>query len=245
VADAGLIRQRAVQMASDGADIIDVGGCSTRPGAGEVSVDEETSRVVEAVRAIRAILPDIPLSVDTYRASVAREAVAAGADIVNDISGGDIDPDMIPTVADMSVPYILMHMRGTPANMQQLTDYGHKSVTEAVITSLAGKVSRCVDVGITDIIVDPGFGFAKTVEQNYELMRHLPLLKEAVQLPVLVGISRKSMITRPLGITADDALVPTAALNTIALTLGASIVRVHDVQAAARTVALTQLLYKS
>ncbi|MDE5799876.1 MAG: dihydropteroate synthase [Paramuribaculum sp.] len=245
VAGVETIAQRALTMAGEGADIIDVGGCSTRPGAGEVSVEEETARVVEAVSAIRAVLPAMPLSVDTYRASVAREAIAAGADIVNDISGGDLDTGMIEAVAEMRVPYILMHMRGTPATMQQLTDYADRSVTQSVITSLAEKVNRCVDAGLSDIIIDPGFGFAKTLEQNYQLMRHLPLLKEALPLPLLVGVSRKSMITRPLGISADEALAPTASLNTIALTLGASILRVHDVKAAAQAVTLTQLLYNS
>lgn len=245
VAEVETISRRAVDMADEGADIIDVGGCSTRPGAADVSTEEETARVVQAVRAIREVLPSMPISVDTYRAAVACEAIAAGADIVNDISGGDLDSRMIPAVAEMGVPYVLMHMRGTPATMQRLTDYGDRSVTQVVITHLAEKVNLCVDAGLTDIIVDPGFGFAKTMEQNYELMRHIPLIRDALQLPLLVGVSRKSMITRPLGISAEEALAPTAALNSIAITLGASILRVHDVKAAVQAVALTQLLYKS
>lgn len=238
------VSARALAMADAGADIIDVGGCSTRPGAAAVSAADEAGRVVGAIAAIREVLPSIPLSVDTYRTSVARAAIDAGADIINDISGGDLDEHLIPAAAEMGVPYILMHMRGTPATMQQLTDYGELSVTQAVITDLAAKVSRCVDAGLTDIIVDPGFGFAKTLEQNYELMRHLPLLREALQLPVLVGISRKSMITRALDISPDEALAPTTALNTLALTLGASILRVHDVKAAVQAVTLTQLLFQ-
>lgn len=239
------IQRLALQMAADGADMIDVGGYSSRPGADEVSPEEESRRVVGAVTAIREVLADMPLSVDTFRSSVARAAVQAGADIVNDISAGNLDPYMIPAVAEMRVPYIAMHMRGTPATMQQLTDYSPASVTQAVITELAGVVSRCADAGICDIIIDPGFGFAKTTEQNYELMRNMPLVKEMLPLPLLVGVSRKSMITKPLGITPDEALVPTTALQTLALRLGASILRVHDVKAASQTIALTQLLYQS
>lgn len=237
------ISRRAAHMVECGADMIDIGAYSSRPGAADVSTEEEVRRAVMAVKAVRSACPETPISIDTFRAVVAESAAEAGADIINDISGGTLDDDMIPTVARLGLPYILMHMRGTPATMSQLTDYSPKTVTEAVITWLAERVNVCVEHGMTDIIVDPGFGFAKTLEQNYELMRGLPLMTEALELPVLVGVSRKSMITKPLNITAAQALVPTTAVNTMALMLGASILRVHDVKAGVQTVALTQQLY--
>lgn len=238
------IARRASDMVTAGADMLDVGGYSSRPGGDDVPPKVETQRVVGAIRAIRSVDAAIPVSVDTFRAEVARAAVDAGANIVNDISGGALDAAMLDTVADMRVPYIAMHMRGTPATMQQLTDYGDVSVVQEVTTRLAEVVSRCIDRGIADIIVDPGFGFAKTLEQNYALLRGLPLLREALPLPVLVGVSRKSMITRLLGITAEEALVPTMSVNTMALLQGASILRVHDVKAAAQAVSLTQQFFR-
>ena len=182
--------------------------------------------------ALRDVAPDIPVSVDTFRASVARELVEnCSVDIINDISGGTLDPDMFRTVADLKVPYVLMHMRGNPASMQQFTDYGERGVTATVLDSLAAKLSELALLGVNDIIIDPGFGFGKTVEQNYTLMRDLPVFSQ-LRMPILVGISRKSMITRPLGIEPADALAATTALNAFALDRGADILRVHDVREA-------------
>lgn len=234
------ICRRVETMVRDGADIIDLGACSTRPGASDVTAAEETDRLGEALGALRSVAPDIPVSVDTFRASVAREAISMGADIINDISGGDLDPDMIPAVAEMRVPFIATHSRGTPATMQSLTDYSPQGgVAAAVAADLLDKVHRLALAGVADVIVDSGLGFAKTIEQNYQLLNTLPSLGKIVERPVLIGLSRKSMITRPLGITPDDALPATTALNLYALLQGASILRVHDVAQAveARTLA--------
>lgn len=222
-----------------GADIIDLGACSSRPGAEFVSEKEEISRLRTAMREIRAVSHDIPVSVDTFRASVARIAIEElGADIINDISGGDLDPYMFETVASLRVPYILMHMRGTPLTMQSLTDYPQGSVTAGVISELSGKVRTLHLLGVSDIIIDPGFGFAKTAEQNFTLLRELPLIKKAFGLPVLVGLSRKSMLTRTLEISPDESLVATVSANTIALMQGADILRVHDPLACRQSVEL-------
>ncbi|MDE6489665.1 MAG: dihydropteroate synthase [Muribaculaceae bacterium] len=234
------IEKRAESLAADGADMIDVGAYSSRPGAGDVSVAEEIDRLRRGVEAIHRGAPGVPVSVDTFRAAVAVAAVEEmGADIVNDISGGDMDDDMARVVARMGVPYILMHMRGTPATMQSLTDYPGGDVTAGVLGELSSKVERMAQAGVSDIIVDPGFGFAKTLDQNYALLRNLGLM-HSLGRPVLVGVSRKSMITRPLGITPDEALPGTVAVNTIALLQGASILRVHDVAAACQAVAIVE-----
>ncbi|MDE7119204.1 MAG: dihydropteroate synthase [Muribaculaceae bacterium] len=228
------IGRRVADMISQGADIIDVGGYSTRPGAPQVSAAEETDRVVAGIKAVRAISPDILVSVDTFRADVARAAVDHGADIINDVSGGLIDPGMSAAVASMQVPYIMMHMRGTPQTMTSLTDYPD-GVVAGVAAELKEALDRLADAGVADIIVDPGFGFAKTVGQNYLLFDNLALLAELLgHRPMLVGISRKSMIYKPLGITPADTLAGTTALNTMALDRGAAILRVHDVAAAAQ-----------
>ncbi len=192
------------------------------------------------MKAIREVSADIVVSVDTFRASVAREAVVTyGADIINDISGGNLDAEMWQTVARLKVPYILMHMRGTPSTMQSMTDYD--DVTADVILGLSRKLRELRLLGVADVIVDPGFGFSKTLEQNFEMMRNLNAFTEALDAPLLVGISRKSMITKSLGITADDALAGTIALNTIALSRGAAILRVHDVAEAVAAVRMHQL----
>lgn len=234
------ISRRAELMMADGADMIDLGAYSSRPGASDVTAEEEIERLAYAVGAIRKAVGDMPLSVDTFRAGVARIAIAElGADIINDISGGEMDPDMFDTAAELKAPYILMHMRGTPATMQSLTDYS--DVTSEVTFWLAERLARLEELGVNDVIVDPGFGFAKTVEQNYRLLHDLPHLAEALQRPILVGISRKSMLTRPLAITPDEALEATTACNTLALTRGAAILRVHDVKAARQALTITTL----
>ena len=241
-ADADSIAGRAAAMIADGADIIDLGACSTRPGAETCDAATEEARIAVGVEAVRSVSADIPLSVDTFRASVARSAVEYGADIVNDISGGDLDPEMMPTVASLHVPYIMMHMRGTPATMQSMCDYPEGVVAE-VVADLSRKIERFRLAGVADIIADPGLGFAKTVGQNYELLRSTAEIEELLGTPVLIGLSRKSMLPRPLGITAADALEATTAANTLALVIGAAILRVHDVKAAVEAREIVSLTY--
>ncbi len=230
--DAHDIAGKANEMAQQGADIIDLGACSTRPGAQVVDASEEVMRLNVAVKAVRqAVGNEILLSVDTFRASVARHCVEElGVDIINDISGGDLDQLMHSTVAQLQVPYVVMHMRGTPATMQRFTNYDD-DVAAVVLEELARKVDALHQCGINDVIADPGFGFAKTVEQNYRIMSQLEVF-HALDVPLLVGISRKSMIQRVLNCDAAHALNGTTALNTIALMKGAHILRVHDVKAA-------------
>lgn len=229
--------ERAEQMAVAGADMIDVGACSTRPGAALPDAAAEWARLEPALRAVRAAVgAALPVSVDTFRADVARRAVESGlADIVNDVGGCTLDEQMEQTVVELRVPYIMMHMRGTPADMQQHCDYPD-GVAAAVISELAGLLGRLTLAGVPDIIIDPGFGFAKTVEQNYRLLRDLPVVADALRRPVLAGMSRKSMATRLLGISAADALPATAALNMLALERGAAVLRVHDVAEAVQVV---------
>lgn len=241
-ADADSIAGRAAAMIADGADIIDLGACSTRPGAETCDAATEEARITVGVEAVRSVSAGIPLSVDTFRASVARSAVEHGADIVNDISGGDLDPEMMPTVASLHVPYIMMHMRGTPAIMQSMCDYPDGVVAE-VVADLSRKIERFRLAGVADIIADPGLGFAKTVGQNYELLRSTAEIEELLGTPVLIGLSRKSMLTRPLGITAAEALEATTAANTLALVNGAAILRVHDVKAAVEAREIVSLTY--
>lgn len=233
VMDAEAIAERALAMVADGADILDIGACSTRPGAENVGLAEEMKRLDVAVRAVRAAVgPSVVISVDTFRAQVAKHCVEElGVDIVNDISGGDLDPLMHNTIAQLQVPYVVMHTRGTPATMQQLTNYDG-DVAAVVLEELARKIDTLYQLGINDVIADPGFGFAKTVEQNYRLLSHLEAF-HALDVPLLVGLSRKSMIQRVLNCTAAAALNGTTVVNTIALMKGAHIVRVHDVKAAA------------
>lgn len=223
------IRSRVRAIRDEGADCIDIGACSTRPGAEPVDADVELSRLLKAIKIVREEWKDAVISVDTFRAGVARRCVEAGADIINDIAGGTLDPDMFDTVAELRVPYILMHMRGTPVTMSQLNQYD--DVVADVIKELAYAIRELRQRGVCDIIVDPGFGFAKDAEQNYRLLASLDEICK-IGLPVLVGVSRKSMIWRPLGITPLEALPGTIALNTFALLHGASILRVHDVAAA-------------
>lgn len=237
------IEKRVESMVKEKVDIIDIGAYSSRPGAEDVSPDEEISRLATGIEHIRRIAPEIPVSVDTFRSDVAKTAVnTMKADIINDISGGDLDDRMFAAIAELNVPYILMHMRGTPATMQQLTDYGELGVTATVLNDLAMKMNKLALLGVKDIIIDPGFGFSKTLEQNYELMRNLTVFHK-LQCPVLVGISRKSMLTRLLGIESADALNATTALNVMALERGASILRVHDVEAARQAVDIFESVY--
>lgn len=240
VATADAVRSRIEKMVADGADILDVGACSTRRGAEDVAEEIELERLGLALRALREVAPEIPVSVDTWRACVAETAVSElGADIVNDISGGDLDPAMFETVARLGAPYILMHMRGTPATMASQTSYA--DVTADVINDLSAKLRRLRLMGVSDVVVDPGFGFAKNLAQNYELFAHLSEFTHMLDAPLLVGISRKSMITKALGIQPDQALNGTSVLNTLALERGASILRVHDVREASEAVKLFAL----
>ena len=232
--DNDVIAARVRQIVAEGADIIDVGAYSTRPGASEVSVDQETDCLGRAMEIVRREAPDAVVSVDTFRASVARAAVAEmGCDIVNDVAGTNLDPDMVSTVASLGVPYILTLMRGTPADMMEYAKY--EDVTADVLSELGDRIEWLALEGVADIIVDPGIGFAKTLEQNYRLLHDLEILK-VLHRPILVGVSRKSLITRLLGITADDALEATTALNAMCLDRGADILRVHDVRAARHAV---------
>lgn len=231
---------RSIELVEQGADMIDVGACSTRPGSMSPSYEEELSRIEMALGAIREGVGDaVPVSVDTFRSGVARRAVELGADIINDISGGEMDEDMFLTVAELRVPYVLMHMRGTPATMQSLTDY--EDVTTDVIRELSVRVRRLEELGVGDVIIDPGFGFAKTLEQNYKMLADLRLF-EVLGKPVLAGMSRKSMLTRLFDIEASSAEIPTAIAGAYALDRGASILRVHDPRAASQSVAMYEMM---
>lgn len=228
------IAERVDTLLAERADIIDIGAYSSRPGADDVSVEEEIERLRRGMRILRSKDAEIPVSVDTFRSEVARVAVTElGCDIVNDISGTNLDPEMASTVASLRCPYILMHMRGTPADMQEHTDY--ENVVSDVLSELGDRVQWLALEGVSDVIIDPGFGFSKTLEQNYELMRNLSVFK-LFHRPILVGISRKSMLTRLLSISSEEALNATTALNAFALDRGASILRVHDVAAARQLV---------
>lgn len=234
--------ERAETCLEEGAAFIDIGAYSSRPGAAEVTTEEELQRMIPAITAISKRFPEARLSIDTFRAKVAKESIEAGAHVVNDISGGNLDEMMFETVAALNVPYILMHMQGTPQTMQQKPVY--KNIGLEVVDYLAEKVSTLKALGVKDIILDPGFGFAKNTAHNYQLMNQLENL-DVFGLPVLVGISRKSMIYKLLGITADEALNGTSVLNTIALQKGASILRVHDVRAAVECVAIVEKMQQS
>lgn len=222
-----------------GADMLDIGAYSSRPGAPGVTAEEEWRRLRPVLAEARRLSPSIPISIDTFRAETARRALEEGADMVNDISGGMADPHMAGVVARARAPYIIMHMRGTPDTMQSLTDYSDEGgVTAAVMRFLQERVSQLGLAGVNDIIVDPGFGFAKTVEQNYELLRSISLVGETSGRPMLVGLSRKSMLYKPMGLTPADVLPATCAANMLALQGGAAILRVHDVDAARQVVRL-------
>lgn len=233
------IAQRVKQMMADGADMVDIGGYSSRPGADDVSPEEEMDRLRRGLRIIRSLYPDVPVSVDTFRADVARMCIEEeGADIINDISAGMMDKQMLKTVAQLHVPYIMMHMQGTPDTMQVAPHYDN--LRREVMLYFAERIDRLCQMGAKDIIVDPGFGFGKTVEHNYELMAHLEDF-HVFNLPILVGISRKSMIYKLLGGTPQTSLNGTTTLNTIALTKGAHILRVHDVKEAVEAKRIYQM----
>lgn len=223
------------KMIEDGATFIDIGGYSSRPGADDISVAEEINRVSKAIKIISKKFPEVILSVDTFRSQVAYAAVRDGATIINDISGGELDDAMMKTVAGLQVPYILMHMRGNPKTMTQLMTY--ENLLKDVTDYFHHKIDQLKAYGLKDIIIDPGLGFAKTPQQNFELLNSLDYFK-LINKPILIGLSRKSMVWKTLSTTADHALNGTTCLNTIALLKGAQILRVHDVKEAVETVKL-------
>jgi len=226
---------QADKMLAEGATILDIGGQSTRPGSEAIGADTEMQRVIPAVEAVAIRYPHSYISIDTYYAKVAAEAIVAGACIVNDISSGEIDPEMIKTVASLHVPYVTMHMKGTPDTMQQRAQY--ENVSREVLDYFIKKTEQCRLAGINDLIIDPGFGFAKTTQQNFTLLKNLHVFK-MLQKPVLAGLSRKATIYKTLGTSAEEALNGTTVLNTIALLNGANILRVHDVKEAKEAVKL-------
>ncbi|WP_333482158.1 dihydropteroate synthase [Algoriphagus halophytocola] len=225
---------------TEGASILDLGGYSSRPGAAEVSEQEELDRLMPAVEYITKNHPECIISIDTFRSKVAKETIKAGAHLINDISAGDLDPEIITTIAELQVPYIAMHMRGNPKTMQKKTNYS--DILGEILYYFAEKVEQFKKFGINDVIIDPGFGFAKTLEQNYFLLRNLHHFR-SLSMPVLVGVSRKSMISRALDIEADSALNGSTALHMFALCQGANILRVHDVKEANETLKLYQTIY--
>ncbi|RFN59930.1 dihydropteroate synthase [Marixanthomonas ophiurae] len=233
------ILQQTEKMLTEGATFLDVGGYSSRPNAIDISEEEEISRVVPAIKSILDEFPETLISIDTFRSQVAKKAVETGACMVNDISGGTLDEAMFTTVAKMHVPYILMHMRGTPQTMTQQT--GYNDVTIEVIRFFSEQIAKARKAGINDIVIDPGFGFAKTKEQCFELLQKLTLLKQ-LDVPILAGLSRKSMIYKTLNISAKEALNGTTVLNTLALQKETSILRVHDVKEAMECIKLTEML---
>lgn len=229
------VLKKAGQIIDDGATILDIGGQSTRPGSERITVEEELSRVIAPLIAVHNRFPEAFISIDTFYSRVAAEAVAAGADIINDISAGTLDNRMIEIAASLKVPYVLMHMKGNPQTMQRHPEYA--DVGKEVFEYLRQKKEKLSSAGIADIIIDPGFGFGKTITQNFELLHQLDSFTHLGS-PLLAGLSRKSTIYKTLGITADDALNGTTVLNTIALMKGASILRVHDVKEAAEAIKL-------
>ncbi|MET0760207.1 MAG: dihydropteroate synthase [Flavobacterium sp.] len=226
---------RAEKMLNDGATFIDIGAYSSKPNAEFVSEEEEISRIIPMVDLILKQFPKTLISIDTFRSEVAKVCIENGAAIINDISAGNLDYKMLETIAKYNVPYIMMHMRGNPQTMQTLTNYD--DIVKEMLFYFSEKVNKARSLGINDLIVDPGFGFAKTIEQNYEVLQNLELF-QMLELPLLVGFSRKSMIYKPLLSNAEEALNGTTVLNTIALTKGAKILRVHDVKEAMECVTL-------
>ncbi len=233
------ILKKASQMLQEGATILDIGGYSTRPNADDISIEEEINRVVPAINSIKKEFPDSIISIDTFRSEVAREAINVGADLINDVSGGNLDSQMFQTVASLKVPYILMHMRGTPQTMKTLTDY--ENIIAEMMAYFQSRIMTLRNYGVEEIILDLGFGFAKTIDQNYFLLKNLAVF-ENLELPILAGISRKSMIYKRLDIPVSEALNGTTVLNTIAIQNGAKILRVHDVKEAMQTIQLLSYL---
>ena len=239
--DVAKLEQRIERMIAEGADIIDVGGQSTRPGAVQIDTEEEIQRIRGALSYLKAVHPNQWISIDTTSAKVAQFAVAHGADMINDISAGNMDENMISTVSALHVPYVCMHMQGTPKNMQIAPQYDN--VTHDVISFFTGKLTQLTNAGIKQVVIDPGFGFGKTIDHNFQLMNELESFHQ-FNLPLLVGISRKSMIYKVLGSSPEDALNGTTVLNTIALQKGAHILRVHDVKEAKEAIILLNRLIK-
>lgn len=238
--DEASILKQVEQMLNEGATFIDVGAYSSRPGADHVTIDEELNRILPIVNLILNEFPKTLLSIDTFRSTIAKRSIEAGAALINDISAGQLDNNMLKTIAELQVPYIMMHMRGTPQTMQSLTDYDN--LVKDILFYFSERIAAARDLGIIDLIIDPGFGFAKTLEQNFELLNKLELFK-MVEKPLLVGVSRKSMIYKTLETSAKDALNGTTVLNTIGLQKGASILRVHDVKEAVETIKLVEALH--
>jgi dihydropteroate synthase len=228
--------QSAEKMLEEGATFLDLGAYSSRPEADDISIAEEEKRMLPAIELILKEFPEALLSIDSFRAGIAEKAIAAGAAIINDISAGKLDDKMLPVIAKYQVPYIMMHMKGNPQTMKDLNQY--EDLTQDVLFYFSERMNAARRLGINDLIVDPGFGFAKDVSQNYELLSKLELFKN-LDLPLLIGVSRKSMIWKKLGVTANEALNGTSALNTVALMKGASILRVHDVKEAMECIKLT------
>ncbi len=233
--------ERTEQMLAEGADIIDIGAVSTRPGSSAISVDEEWQRLQPVLKEITRRFPKAILSVDTYQATIAEKAIKAGAHMINDVSAGEMDTEMFKTVAELQVPYIMMHMQGTPQNMQQNPTY--ENVVTDVMKYFSKRLALLREMGVNDVIIDPGFGFGKTLEHNFKLLNQLTDL-QLFELPILVGVSRKSMINKALGTKPENALNGTTALNAIALENGADILRVHDVKEAKQVVTLHQHLHR-
>lgn len=229
------ILSQVEKMLSEGATFIDIGAYSSKPNVAEISQEQELSRLLPVLQSVVSYFPEAILSVDTFRADVAKAAIENGAAIINDISAGALDSRMMPTIAHYQVPYIMMHMKGTPQTMQSLTQYDN--IVKEVLFYFSEKIAAARQLGINDLIVDPGFGFAKTLDQNYEMLQKLELF-ESIELPLLVGVSRKSMIYKPLESSAIDSLNGTTIVNTIALMKGAKILRVHDVKPANEAIAL-------
>jgi dihydropteroate synthase len=232
------ILRKVTGMVEEGVDIIDIGGMSTRPGSKGVSEKEEINRIIPAIKIIRAHFPGAIISVDTYRANIARKAVEDfSVEIINDISGGGMDKGMFETIADLHVPYIFMHMKGSPLTMQSQTEYN--DILTEIIDYFSSRIARLRSLGVADIIIDPGFGFSKTIEQNFYLLNRLETFR-IFELPIMAGISRKSMIYRTLKTDASGSLNGTSVLNTVALMQGADILRVHDVKEAVQAVTLME-----
>ena len=229
----------AEKMLSEGATILDIGGQSTRPGSELLLKEEELTRVIPAIKSISEAFPDAYISIDTFYYQVAKEAIEAGASIINDISGGTMDVEMIPNTGSLRVPYIANHLKGTPANMQTLANY--YDVTKEVLDFFVKKIEECRLAGILDVIIDPGFGFAKNIDHNFSLLKNLSTLK-ILQKPILAGLSRKSTVYKTLEITPEESLNGTTVLNTVALQNGANILRVHDVKAAKEAITLLKKL---
>ena len=237
--DSTAIVNQVEKMMNEGATFIDVGAYSSRPGAKHISEEEELNRILSVIKLLTSEFPSILISIDTFRSNVASQCIQNGACMVNDISAGDMDVAMFPVIAKLQVPYIMMHMQGTPQNMQKNPVY--KDVVSDVLYYFSKKITELHELGLNDIITDVGFGFGKTISHNYQLLKHLALFKN-LEAPMLAGLSRKGMLYKPLGITAESALNATTAANTIALLNGVSILRVHDVKEATETIKIVALL---